>query len=77
MNIGNPGEVSILELAKLVVEITDSTSPIEFGPRLVDDPNVRRPDISLARQVIGWEPAVSLEDGLRSTADWFARELAS
>ena len=75
MNIGNPEEVSVLELAQLIAKITNSTSEITFGPRPVDDPNVRRPDISLARQVLGWEPKVRLEDGLRRTAEWFAKEL--
>jgi dTDP-glucose 4,6-dehydratase len=77
MNIGNPEEVSVLELARLVLRVTNSTSEIEFGPRPEDDPNVRRPDISLARRTLGWEPTVSLEDGLRRTAEWFAKELES
>ncbi len=72
MNIGNPHELSVLELAKLIVDTTNSPSPIEFGPRPPDDPTVRCPDISLARRVIGWEPAVSLEEGLRRTVAWFA-----
>jgi dTDP-glucose 4,6-dehydratase len=76
MNIGNPEEVSVLELAQLIVKITNSASGISFGPRPVDDPNVRRPDISLAKQVLVWEPKVTLEDGLRRTAEWFAKELA-
>lgn len=75
MNIGTPEEVSILDLAKLIVELTGSTSSIELGPRPADDPKVRRPDISLARRVLGWEPEVSLEEGLRRTADWFRKEL--
>lgn len=72
MNIGNPRELSVLELAKLIVDITNSPSPIEFGPRPPDDPTMRCPDISLARRVIGWEPVVSLEEGLRRTVTWFA-----
>jgi len=75
MNMGNPEEVSVLELAKLIVDFTNSTSAIEFGPRPVDDPNVRRPDITLASNVLAWEPKVRLEDGLRRTAEWFAKEL--
>ena len=75
MNIGNPEEVSILELAKLIVDITNSTSPVEFGPRPPDDPAVRRPDVSLAKKVLGWEPTISLEDGLHRTAEWFRKEL--
>jgi dTDP-glucose 4,6-dehydratase len=77
MNLGNPHEVSVLDLAKLVVRVTNSTSEITFGPRPLDDPNVRRPDISLAQRVLGWEPAVPLEDGLRRTAQWFAKELGT
>lgn len=75
MNLGNPEEVSVLELAKLILQVTNSTSEITFGPRPVDDPNVRRPDITLAKRVLGWEPNVSLEEGLRRTAEWFAKEL--
>ena len=75
MNVGTEDEVSVLELAKLIIDITNSTSAIEFGPRPADDPTVRRPDITLARKVLGWEPKVSLEDGLRRTASWFAQEL--
>lgn len=76
MNLGRPDELSVLELAKLVVDVTGSTSPIEFGPRPTDDPGVRCPDISLARSVLGWEPSVTLEDGLRRTAEWFQKEIA-
>ncbi len=74
MNIGNPHELSVLELAKLIVDLTNSSSPIEFGPRPPDDPTVRCPDISLAQRVIGWEPVVSLEEGLRRTVTWFAED---
>jgi dTDP-glucose 4,6-dehydratase len=77
MNLGNPHEVSVLELAELIVKITNSRSTIEFGPRPVDDPSVRRPDITLARNVLDWEPQVSLEEGLRRTAEWFAKELST
>lgn len=69
VNIGNPDELSLLEMAKLVVELAESHSEITFEPLPVDDPKVRQPDISLARQVLGWEPEVSLRDGLRQTLD--------
>ena len=73
VNIGNPDEFTVLELAQLVIEVTGSSSEIVFEPLPVDDPTQRRPDISLARQVLGWEPRVPLKEGLRRTAEWFAR----
>ncbi|SBW28572.1 UDP-glucuronic acid decarboxylase family protein [Protofrankia symbiont of Coriaria ruscifolia] len=71
MNIGNPHELSILELAELVREVAKSESVISFIPRPEDDPTVRQPDISLAREILGWEPAVDLRSGLDSTVSWF------
>jgi dTDP-glucose 4,6-dehydratase len=65
VNLGNPDEMSLLALAETVIRITGSTSDIVFEPLPVDDPNVRRPDITRASQVLGWEPEVPLEDGLR------------
>jgi dTDP-glucose 4,6-dehydratase len=65
VNLGNPDEMSLLALAETVVRITGSTSDIVFEPLPIDDPNVRRPDITRASQVLGWEPEVPLEDGLR------------
>jgi dTDP-glucose 4,6-dehydratase len=73
MNIGNPNEFTVLELARKVVEITGSSSEVVYEPLPVDDPTQRQPDISLARRVLGWEPQVPLEDGLRRTAAWFGR----
>ena len=70
MNIGNPHEVTILELAETIVKLADSGSEIKFIERPVDDPEVRRPDITRAREKLGWEPQVSLEDGLSKTIDW-------
>ena len=71
VNIGNPHEMSVLELAEWIRTLTGSSSPIEFIPRPQDDPTVRQPDISYARSALGWKPEVSLEDGLRATIDWF------
>jgi dTDP-glucose 4,6-dehydratase len=65
VNIGNPREMTLLELAQAVLEATGSTSEIVFEALPVDDPQVRQPDITRARQLLGWEPEVSLEDGLR------------
>ncbi len=72
MNIGNPDEYTILELAKTVLEVTGSSSEIQFHPLPVDDPVQRRPDITLAREVLGWEPRIGLREGLTRTAEWFA-----
>ena len=71
VNIGNPGEFTMLELAALVIELTGSKSVIEHRPLPEDDPLQRCPDISRARRVLGWEPRVGLRDGLRRTIDWF------
>jgi dTDP-glucose 4,6-dehydratase len=65
VNLGNPDEMSLLALAETVIKITGSSSDIVFEPLPVDDPNVRRPDITRASQVLGWEPEVPLEEGLR------------
>jgi len=73
MNIGNPVEYTIAELATTVLEVTGSSSKLVFDPLPVDDPKVRRPDISLARRVLGWEPEVPLVEGLARTAEWFRR----
>jgi len=67
VNIGNPAEMSLLELAEAVIAATGSSSPIVFEALPVDDPQVRQPDITRARQLLGWEPEVSLEEGLRRT----------
>ena len=71
VNIGNPSELTILAFAKKVIELTESNSDITFveptDMRIQDDPKVRQPDISKARQLLDWEPTVSLEDGLRET----------
>jgi dTDP-glucose 4,6-dehydratase len=67
VNIGNPDEFTLLELAEAVVEVTGSSSEIVFEALPTDDPQVRQPDISLAREILGWEPAVDLREGLRRT----------
>jgi dTDP-glucose 4,6-dehydratase len=69
VNIGNPNEFTLLELAKTVIEVTGSRSEIVFEALPTDDPQVRQPDISLARELLGWEPTVELRDGLRRTLD--------
>jgi dTDP-glucose 4,6-dehydratase len=76
VNIGNPTEVTMLALAELIRDLAGSDSPVEFVPRPEDDPMVRCPDIALARRVLGWEPRVPLEDGLRRTIAWFAEQQA-
>ena len=70
MNVGNPDEFSVGELARLVLEVTGSSSEVVYEPLPVDDPVRRRPDISLARAVLGWEPRVPLREGLAHTARW-------
>jgi len=77
VNLGNPGEFTILELARKVIALTGSRSEIVFKPLPQDDPAQRRPDISLARRELGWEPCIPLEDGLRRTIPYFAGLLGS
>ncbi len=67
VNIGNPAEMTLLEMAETVLRITGSSSEIVFEALPVDDPQVRQPDITRARTLLGWEPTVALEDGLRRT----------
>ena len=74
MNIGNPDEFTVLELAQAVLELTQSRSEIIFEPLPVDDPTRRRPDISLANRILGWRPEVDLREGLARTYEWFRRE---
>jgi UDP-glucuronate decarboxylase len=71
VNIGNPGEFTMLELAKLTLELTGSKAKIVHLPRPKDDPSQRQPDITLAQQKLRWEPKVSLRDGLARTISYF------
>jgi dTDP-glucose 4,6-dehydratase len=71
VNIGNPRELRVIEIAELILKITGSKSSVDYRPLPVDDPQVRRPDISRATAVLGWEPKVDLEDGLRKTVEYF------
>ncbi len=75
VNIGNPEEISILEFAKEIIELTGSQSEIIFKPLPADDPKIRQPDISLARRMLGWEPKVSRREGLRRTLEYFRQRL--
>jgi len=70
INIGNPGEATVLRIAQIIKQTLDSDSEIIFEPRPVDDPENRCPDLTRARELLGWEPTVALEDGLRRTAEW-------
>jgi len=76
VNVGNPHEIPVRELAERVIRLTGSRSAIIHHPLPQDDPTQRCPDITLARSVLGWEPAVALDDGLRRTIDYFGRFLA-
>ena len=69
VNIGNPNEFTLLELAKTVIEVTESRSEIVFEALPVDDPQQRQPDITRARDLLGWEPKVELREGLRMTIE--------
>ncbi|SFK91153.1 UDP-glucuronic acid decarboxylase family protein [Geodermatophilus ruber] len=74
VNIGNPDELSMLRLAEWIIELTGSSSPIEFIDLPVDDPKVRRPDTARAQRLLGWRPTVPSEEGLRRTVAWFAAQ---
>ena len=77
VNIGNPYEMTLLDMAKQVVEATGSRSEIVFEALPVDDPQVRQPDISRARDLLGWEPQVELREGLPKTVEYFTEILGS
>jgi len=75
VNIGNPSEMTVLQFANEIIRLTSSSSEVVFEPLPVNDPKVRQPDISLAREILGWEPKVTLDDGLRETIDYFAERI--
>jgi len=77
VNIGNPVEMSVLDIARLVIEVTGSDSEIVFIDRPQDDPLVRQPDITLARTVLGWEPRVDITEGLATTVQWARDQVAA
>lgn len=76
MNLGNPGEFTIRELAEKVIDLTGSQSKITFKPMPQDDPKQRQPDISKAREIMGWEPKIQLEEGLKNTIAYFDAQLS-
>jgi dTDP-glucose 4,6-dehydratase len=75
VNIGNPHEMTVLQFAKKILELTGSTSPIVYKPLPQDDPQVRQPDITKAKKILGWEPKVNLEEGLAKTIEYFRKRL--
>jgi UDP-glucuronate decarboxylase len=75
VNVGNPGEFTIRELAEKVIQLTGAKSKLVYRPLPEDDPMQRQPDITLAKKVLGWEPTVSLDDGLKKTIDYFRATL--
>jgi UDP-glucuronate decarboxylase len=75
VNLGNPGEFTIRELAEKVIRLTGSRSPIERHPLPPDDPVQRRPDISIAQRELGWKPTIPLEEGLKKTIAYFEEKL--
>jgi len=76
VNIGNPGEFTVSELAEIVVDVVNSPSEVEYHPLPIDDPTQRRPDITRAKDLLGWEPQVGLREGIERTAAYFAGVLA-
>ncbi len=77
INIGNPGEFTIRQLAEKVIELTGSTSKLVHRPLPSDDPRQRQPNIARAKEILGWEPAIRLEEGLRPTIDYFRTEIGA
>ena len=77
VNLGNPNEMSLLDLAKVIIELTESRSEIVFEALPVDDPQVRQPDITRAKQLLGWEPEIDVREGLRRTIEHYSRILGT
>jgi dTDP-glucose 4,6-dehydratase len=75
VNIGNPHEMTVLEFARKVIDLTGSKSAIVFKPLPEDDPQVRQPDITKAKKLLDWEPQVSLDKGLMQTIEYFRQNL--
>ena len=75
INLGNPHELKVIDLAHRIIKLTKSKSRITFHPLPQDDPRVRCPDISLAQKLLGWEPRVSLDEGLSLTIEYFKEKL--
>ena len=72
MNLGNPAEMTVLKFAETIQRLTLTQAPIVHRPLPVDDPKQRRPDVTLAKKILGWEPRIGLEEGLKSTVAYFA-----
>ena len=75
VNIGNPHELTVLQFAEAVQRLVGSACPIEHRPLPEDDPRVRRPDITRAKELLGWEPRVAFDEGMRRTIAWFRAQL--
>jgi nucleoside-diphosphate-sugar epimerase len=75
INFGNPEERTLLDLARIVLQVTNSSSRLEFRPLPQDDPKQRCPDITQARELLGWEPRVDIFQGIKKTAEWISEKL--
>jgi dTDP-glucose 4,6-dehydratase len=77
VNLGNPREMTIKQFADEIIRITGTKSVIEYKPLPIDDPKVRQPDITRAKKVLGWEPRVDFEEGIKTTIEYFKESLRS
>jgi dTDP-glucose 4,6-dehydratase len=75
VNLGNPREMTIKQFAEEIIRITGTKSPIEYKPLPVDDPKVRQPNISRAKEVLGWQPRVDFDEGIKKTIEYFRESL--